>query len=814
MKQPKYTLTILFVGILTCFSCKTDKSITNPRQHILFDFDWRFNRGTVENGQDVKFDDSAWRTLNLPHDWSVEDLPGTDSPLDSTAIGGVDYGFLVGGTAWYRKSFNMPENAEGKKMALFFEGVYMNADVWLNGQHLGNHPYGYTSFEYEVTKYLKKEDNVLAVEVKNEGQSSRWYPGSGIYRHVWLKMTDPVHIATWGTSITTPDVNESSAKVMVENTILNESGKLVNTIVATKILAPSGEIVAELESKQALESRSTTNQEFTILNPKLWSTDTPDLYIAVTEIRENGKLKDRVETRFGIRSLEFSTEGFFLNGKNTLLKGGCMHIDNGPLGTAAYDRAEERKVELMKKNGYNAIRCAHNPPSTAFLNACDKLGMMVIDESFDMWKVAKRPQDYHLYFNEWWKMDIEAMVLRDRNHPSVIMWSTGNEIPERANPQGVETSKMLTTYVHSLDATRPVTSAVHGLAPDKDPYFATLDIAGYNYPNGRLDQNGNPQEDIFAKDLIRVPDRIIYGAESYPLTAFQDWMGVLDNKHVFGDFVWTSFDYLGEASIGWMGYPQKREYFPWHLAHCGDIDVCGIKRPQSYYRDALWQHETGFPVSLFVKPPKPSFALPEKRESWSIWHWHDVVADWNWSGMEGNEMEVLVFCMYPEVELFLNGKSLGKKESTRENEWKVTYNVPYSSGELKAVGYENGKEKSAFALNSTGEPAKVLLTADRTTIDADGQDLSYITVEIQDENGLRNPKAQNKINFRIEGPGEIVAVASSNPQTTESFRKPYRNAFEGRCLVIVKSSRNSPGKISIRAISDELTDGHLEILSQ
>lgn len=807
------TIICLIAGFFSFFSCKSQRNKTNPRQIVLFDFDWRFHRGEVENGACPGIDDSSWRSLNLPHDWSIEDLPGKDSPFDSTAIGGIDYGFLVGGTAWYRKTFDMPNDGEGKKIRLFFGGVYKNADIWLNGKLIGNHPYGYTSFEYEITEYLEKVGNVLAIRVENEGRSSRWYPGSGIYRHVWLKMTDPIHVATWGTSITTPEVSELSARIVVENTLLNESGKETKLAVVTNIFNPSGEIVATLQSEQTLEAKSKIKQEATIQNPELWSIETPYLYTAVTEISEKGVLKDRVENPFGIRSLKFSAEGFFLNGKHTLLKGGCMHHGNGPLGTAAYDRAEERRVELMKASGFNSIRCAHNPPSTAFLNACDRLGMLVIVESFDMWKVAKRPQDYHLHFDDWWRKDIEAMVLRDRNHPSVIMWSTGNEIPERAKPEGVETSSMLTDYVHELDPTRPVTAAVQGLAPDKDPYFATLDVAGYNYPNGRLDQNGNPQEDIFAKDLVRVPDRIIYGAESYPLTAFHDWMGVLDNKHVIGDFVWTGFDYLGEASIGWMGYPQKRDYYPWHLAYCGDIDVCGIKRPQSYYRDVLWQHESGYPVSLFVKPPKPSFDLPEKRAGWSLWHWYDLVADWNWEGMEGKEMEVSVFSMYPEVELFLNEKSLGKKLTSRSNEWSVTYKVPYKAGELKAVGYIKGQQKSVFALKTAGEASKIVLKADRTTIHADGQDLSYIRVELQDDNGVRNPKAQNRINFKIEGPGEIVAVGSSNPRITESFRKPYRNAWEGRCLVIVKSKQNA-GEILLSATAIGLKNSNVKIISQ
>lgn len=800
------TIIILITSLYVFYSCKSEINAHPPRQKVLFDFDWRFHRGELENGEHPDIDDSAWRIISLPHDWSIEDLPGKSTPFDSTATGGIDYGFLVGGTAWYRKNFDFPESENGKKVSLYFEGIYMNSDVWLNGIHLGNHPYGYTGFEYDITEHLQKGRNVLAVEVKNEGRTSRWYPGSGIYRHVWLKITDPVHVATWGTSITTPEVKETSAKVVIENKLANETGNPVNTIVISKIISPTGEILAAGELEQTIKMKATAKQEFVVQNPMLWSPETPDLYMALTEVWENGKLRDRVETWFGIRSLKFSTNGFFLNGKNTLLKGGCMHHDNGPLGAAAHDRAEERRVELMKANGFNAIRCSHNPPSTAFLKACDRLGMLVIDESFDMWKVAKRPEDYSNFFDAWWKKDIEVMVLRDRNHPSVIMWSIGNEIPERAQAGGVATSAMLAAYIRSLDPTRPVTAAVNGLKPDKDPYFATLDIAGYNYAAG----GDHAEERLVQKDHQRIPVRIIYGAESYPLESFNAWMDVIDNPYVIGDFVWTGFDYLGEASIGWLGYPQKGAFYPWHLAYCGDIDVCGFKRPQSYYRDVLWQHESGFPVSLFVKSPEPSFDLPENRAGWSKWHWHDVHANWNWPGLEGKEMEISVFCMYPEVELFLNGQSLGKMETNRANEWKATYRAPYAAGELKAVGYEEGILKSTFVLQTANQPLKIELEADRNTIKPDGQDLSFITVEIQDENGVRSPKAENKITFEIEGPGEIIAVGSSNPRTTESFKQPHRNAWKGRCLVIIKSQQNT-GAIRLKAKSEGLISDTVEI---
>jgi beta-galactosidase len=804
----------LFYAISAVFliSCHQKDGTGSPRETILFDFDWTFHRGEIDNGHAIGLDDSDWRIIDLPHDWSIEDLPGKESPIDSLAIGGIHYGYFTGGTAWYRKKFTLPDNARGKRVSIYFEGVYMNSDTWINGKHAGNHPYGYTSFEYDITDYVDFEnDNLLSVEVKNEGRSSRWYPGSGIYRHVWLKIREPVHVATWGTYITTPEVNESLARVTVETNVLNDGDQDAKLRITTKLMDAGGKVVSRTRSEESVAAgrNGIIKQDFDVKKPELWSVDSPYLYTAVTEISENGRVKDRTETNFGIRTLEFSTEGFFLNGENILLKGGCVHHDNGPLGSAAYDRAEERRVELMKASGFNAIRASHNPPSSAFLDACDRLGMLVINESFDMWRYRKLPQDYHLYFDKWWKKDIESMVLRDRNHPSIIMWSTGNEIPERGRPEGAETSKMLGDHIRSLDPTRPVTAAVNGLTPDKDPFFATLDIAGYNYAAGGDHETAR----LVQKDHLRLPDRIIYSAESYPLEAFSAWMDVVDNPYMIGDFVWTGFDYLGEASIGWLGYPQDRNFYPWNHAYCGDIDICGFKRPQSYYRDALWQHAEGYPVSVFVRPPAPSFGLIRERASWSKWHWHDLVGDWNWPGHEGEPMEVVVYSMYPEVELFLNGQSLGKKQTNRGNEWTAAYMVPYAKGELRAAGYSGQREMSSFSLRTAGEPDKIVMIPDRDKISADGQDLSFIVVELHDNNGVMDTKAGNRINFEISGPGKIIAVGSSNPMSTESFQRPFRDAYKGRCLVIVRSGREK-GEIVLTAESGQLKSSTVVIRSE
>ncbi|HSM49609.1 MAG TPA: glycoside hydrolase family 2 TIM barrel-domain containing protein, partial [Draconibacterium sp.] len=581
--------------------------------------------------------------------------------------------------------------------------------------------------------------------------------------------------------------------------------------VVTRIMNGSGIEIAKSQSSQQINTATelSDKQSVQIESPELWSTETPNLYTAVIEIRnEKGKLLDVLEETFGIRSFEFSVEkGFLLNGIPTLLKGGCMHHDNGPLGAAAYDRAEERRVELMKASGFNAIRCSHNPPSETFLDACDRLGMLVIDETFDMWRKPKNPQDYHLYFDDWWKKDVEAMVLRDRNHPSIIMWSIGNEIPERGEPEGAVTSKMLVEYVKQLDSTRPFTAAVNGLGPDKDPYFATLDISGYNYSAG----GDHGQKSIFEKDHERVPDRIMYCAESYPLEAFDAWMDAVKYPYVLGDFVWTGFDYLGEASIGWRGYPHDENYYPWNQAFCGDIDICGWKRPQSYYRDVLW--EVGDQLSVYVTPPKPSFPVKENRADWSKWHWHDHVAEWNWEGYENQPIEVNVYSGHEKVELFLNEKSLGTKETNHENKFMATWQFPYQSGELKAVGYAADTIKATHILQTAQTPDQLKLTADRSEIQANAQDLSFITIELLDENGVRNPMAENLVNFEISGPGKIVAVASSNPMSSESFQQPQRKVWKGRCLVIVKSEKNA-GEIVLTAKSEGFPDSKISIQSK
>jgi beta-galactosidase len=792
----------IFFSLLN-FSCKSGHTGNTGEVNIgrevrsekLFDSGWRFYRGDITGAEAEGFDDSAWRLLDLPHDWSIEDLPGTSSPFNIDAISQVSGGFTTGGTAWYRKSFILPSGINTKRIVVQFDGVYMNPELWINGELLGSHPYGYTSFWFDITDKVKSgKSNVLAVKVRNEGENSRWYSGSGIYRHVWLKVLNPVHITQWGTGISTPEVNTDSARVAVKTKVSNKSAGQLTVKLITRVADKDGLEINSITSEEVIAKDDfyEYNQNLWVKKPYLWSVDSPVMYKAVSEVYAGDELVDRTETYFGIRTIHFdAVNGFLLNGKAMKLKGGCFHHDNGPLGAKSYDRAEERRIELLKSSGFNAIRCSHNPPSRALLDACDRLGMLVIDEAFDMWNEQKNPFDYHLYFNEWWKQDIESMVLRDRNHPSVILWSIGNEIPGRHKPEVVATAKMLGDYIRFLDPARPITSAVNDLKPDKDPYFATLDVAGYNYASGG-DHN---KKSLYKSDHIRVPERIMAGTESYPLEAFGAWMDVIDNSFVTGDFVWTAYDYIGEASIGWRGYPQEKNFFPWNLAYCGDIDICGWKRPQSYYRDALWKDNQ---LSIFVKSPEPSFEPNPKRESWSKWHWYDVVASWNWKGLENKPLEVNVYSSCEEVELFLNDKSLGKKKTGRSSEFQALWDVPYQPGVLKALGFKENKLVNTTSLQTTGEPVQIRLTADRNEIKADGQDLSYITVELLDNKGIRNPLAENLVNFGIVGPGIIACVGNANPVSTESYIATERKAWQGRCLLIVKSGIN-PGRIFVNA---------------
>lgn len=797
------TLILIHLLIIVCVSKSTGQNLDSKRKQ-LFNFDWRFSLGDSSDYRLVDFDDSNWRKLNLPHDWSIEGKSEKDN------VSGGDGGFYPMGAGWYRKTFSVPSEWKDQKIAIYFEGAYMNAEVFVNGKSVGLQPYGYTSFEYDVTPYLKfGQKNVIAVKVDNAQQKNcRWYSGSGIYRNVWLTVKNPVHIKNWGVAITTLEVKNNKAAIQVKTIVKNESSALQNLLLSTVIADKKGKDTGNSTSKIELQPNEEKEviQTITIENPKLWSVELPNRYQVNSIIKKESKSIDALTTDFGIRTLEFSTKsGFLLNGKKILLNGGCVHHDNGALGAAAYDRAEERKVELLKAAGFNAVRTSHNPPSEAFLNACDRLGMLVIDEAFDGWREKKNTYDYSIIFDKWWKHDVESMVLRDRNHPSIIMWSIGNEIIERTKPEAVETAKMLANAIRNIDATRPVTSAMTTWDQGWeifDPLMAAHDVAGYNYQLHRAES-----------DHERVPSRIILQTESYPKDAFANWNLVQKHNYILGDFVWTAMDYLGESGIGRYIYPGEpigehweRNLYPWHGAYCGDVDLMGWRKPISHYRSMLYNDNEK--IYMAVKEPNPESG-EIKLTLWAVW---PTWESWTWPGHEGKNIEVEIYSKYPKVRLYLNGKNIGEKETTKAQEFKATFVIPYESGELKAVGLENGKERESVLLKTASQPSKIKLTADRKTIKADSQDLVYVTVEITDEKGILNPNAENELTFKVSGAGTIAGVDNANLKDADLYSANTRKAWHGRAMVIIKSNGES-GTINLEVTSPGLNKSVIKIQS-
>jgi beta-galactosidase len=805
-----------------------------------FDADWRFHLGDVSGAESPDFDDAAWRRLDLPHDWSVENLPhspdenghgavwgGIDVPLQVGPFdmyhseGKRDTGWFVGGTGWYRKRFRVNGMGQGSQAEILFDGVYMNSDVWLNGHYLGNHPYGYTSFAYDLTPYIKRDgENVVAVRVRNEGRNSRWYSGSGIYRHVWLNVTKDIRVPTWGIYVTTPQVSAQSAAVAVAFKVENLQKVARQVTVRVWLLDSRSRVAGNHASSQEVPaaSHADVKQTIAVSTPQLWSPATPHLYRAEIELATDGKTVDRVSTTFGIRKVEVDAQnGLRINGEAVKLRGGCMHHANGLLGSAAIDRADERRVELMKNHGFNAIRCAHNPPSPAFLDACDRLGVVVIDEAFDQWSVQKNPQDYHLYFKEWWRRDIDSMVLRDRNHPSIIFWSVGNEIPERAKPEGVVEAQQIVEEIKRLDDTRPITAAVDRaregsrIIPwrEMDPAFKYLNVAGYNY-----------QWEQYEKDHARLPDRVIMGTESFPLQAFENWHVGEQNACVIGDFVWTGMDYLGESGIGnaqldpyynhsqppapkgAIGGQSLANFslifadYPWFSAYCGDIDLIGEIKPQFYYKRVLWDLTK---LEMAVQRPIP----PGRKQLVSAWGWPDELKSWTWPGHEGRPLSVQVYTKGDQVRLLLNGHEVGTKPVSVETKFRAEFEVPYAAGELKAVALKDGKPIAEMSFRTAGKPARLRLKADRQTIRASRNDLAYVTLEVLDGTGRPVPDATVPVSFSISGEGELAAAGTANPKDVRSFRNHRPVTYHGKCLAIVRPIGRA-GTVTLRAKSEGL----------
>ena len=803
-KKIYFTKQIVLVFILF-FSAISVYAQNDMERKQLFDFNWKFFLGDVADAKSREFNDESWRNIDLPHDWSIE---GKVNPKNPTGGAG---GYFPAGIGWYRKTFKAPDEWKGKAISIYFEAVYMNSEVFINGKSLGVYPYGYSSFSYNLSPYLNfGKENVIAVRVDNSQQvNSRWYSGSGIYRHVWMIVTNPLHVANWGVAISTPVVTAKKATVLVKTLVKNETSSTQIVVVKTILWNKSSKNAGNSQIKIELPANSEKeiSQIIDVQKPSLWTPETPYLYQAQIQVIKEKQVVDDTKINFGIRSIKFSSEnGFQLNGKTVKINGGCVHHDNGCLGSAAFDRAEERKIELLKSAGFNAVRTSHNPPSEAFLNACDKLGLLVMEESFDCWKIGKNNNDYSKYFNQWWQRDLDSMVLRDRNHPSVFMWSIGNEIPERGDHSAIVTAKMLANAIKKIDSDRPVTSAIVDNGKDWskfDTLMAVHDVAGYNY-----------HLQSAPDDHQKVPSRIIVQTESYPKDAFINWKLVQDNKYILGDFVWTAMDYLGESGIGrWYysgdvpGEHWEHNLFPWHGAYCGDIDLIGWRKPISHYRSMLYNNNEK--LYMAVREPAPT-PIEIKETWWSVW---PTWENWTWQGFEGKDIQVEIYSKYPKVQLYLNNKLVGEQATTLDQQFKATFTLPYSSGLLKAVGVENGKEIESTILQTSGDAEKIILTADRKEILANGQDLSYITVEITDKDGVIQPNATNRLNFKIDGPAVIAGVDNADVKDTDPYVGNSRKAWHGRAMLVIKST-HSAGDIKLTVISPGLTETNINITAK
>lgn len=750
--------------------------------------DWRFHAGEATGAERSAFDDQAWLRVAVPHDFSIMDKADGSPPFAANAISGQDSGYLPGGIGWYRRQLTLTPAEASRIVRLNFEAVYMDADIWVNGEHLKKHRYGYTAFTVDLTGKVRAGDNTIVVRVDHADPSSRWYAGSGLIRPVALEILNPIHIEPESVFVTTPVATEDRGVVSVNAAITNRSGRTQSAEWVARVVAASGETVAEARQTHAVAAgaRAEPSLELAVPRPRLWSPDSPNLYMLVQEIRIDGATVDERHTRFGMRTISLdAANGLRINDQSVLLRGGNIHHDNYMIGAAGAPDAEARKVALMKAAGYNAIRSAHNPASQATLDAADELGMLVINEAFDSWNKSKKPQDYSRFFAEDWEKDIDSMVVSGRNHPSVLFWSIGNEIPEDGSPEGVETGRSLAERVRSLDPTRPVTQGINADPPRSTNQAAVLDVVGYNY-----------HAHIFAEEHGRLPKLTMYTSESVPKDLFSYWHTVETMPWVIGDFVWTAVDYLGEAGIGWMGYSQdwqKLGPHPWHLAYCGEIDATGRMRPAAYYRQVVWKTGTT-PISAFVRQPKGTEDLPD-RHLYPIepphldWSLDDVHPSWTWPGQEGKRQEVVVYSEFPEVELFLNGKSLGRKPVGQDSEYKASYQVPYTPGRLLAVGYRGEHEAGRWELRTAGRPAVAVASVDRQQLNANGEDLAYVTVELHDADGTpvyaRNDDRQVRV--RVTGAGMLAGIGNGNPIDVSSFQSGERKTFHGRVVAVIRA---------------------------
>ena len=727
----------------------------------LFNNDWQF----VLNDSD--FTKSC--AVTLPHDWSIH------QQFDRNAAAGNDGGYLPTGKGWYRKAFTLKKNDLSQRLQLYFEGIYMNSTVYVNGQRAGGHPYGYSSFFVDVSPFVKEGRNEVVVVVDNSAQKNcRWYSGSGIYRNVWLVSTPKVCIDNWGIQVTTPDINT----VIIATRLLNDTDQPQHIR-----LSAMGQI---MEADIAAKDTTIVTHRIHIDSPQLWSPESPHLYKAMVEI-EGG---DRQEVTFGIRTVQWNAaEGLLLNGKSIKLNGACVHHDNGILGAAAYDDAEYRKARLMKEAGFNAVRTSHNHPAEAFLRACDELGLLVIDEAFDGWREQKNPHDYSTLIDRWWRDDLYALVARDRNHPSIFCWSIGNEVIERKKIEVVKTAHNMAQYIRTLDATRPITSALAAWDRDwdiYDPLAAEHDIVGYNY---MIHKAGEDHE--------RVPSRVMMQTESYPRDAWRNYERTMAVPYIVGDFVWTGLDYLGESGIGrWYyegevpGESWERPLYPWHAAYCGDVDLTGLRKPISHYRALLWNNENS--IYMAVRQPD-NYKGKIKETMWGTW---PTTTCWNWEGWEGKPIDVEVYSRRPSVKLYLQPEN-GEERLIGEQptqQMKATFTLPYTPGTLRAETTDG-----TIILRTAGAPAAIRLSADRQQMKMGSQSLAFITIEVVDAQGNIIPTANTQLTVSVQGPVELLAVGNADVKDENPYFDATHHTWNGRALAVVRSlSRMGKAKLTVR----------------
>lgn len=788
---------LLLLAVTFLSSCSEE----NPRSRISFNAGWKFLLADEAGAAQAVYDDSSWRLLDLPHDWSIE---GEFSATHPATPGG---GALPGGIGWYRKAFKVGPAEKDKLLYIEFDGVYRNSEVWINGHHLGKRPYGYSSFRYELTPWLKpgSEENTVAVRVDNLLQpNSRWYSGSGIYRNVWLVATGKTAVDHWGTFITTPEVSADKALVQIGVSIRNLTGSAEKVSLVSSVYDADNIKVASAVTKnlQLTDTVTAVKQAVTVENPLLWSDKEPNLYRVVTDIIRGGKLADRYETITGIRSFEFdASRGFILNGKETKILGVCNHHDLGFLGAAVNTRAIERQLELLKEMGCNAIRTSHNPPAPELLDLCDRMGFIVMDEAFDMWRISKTKYDYSLDWDLWWRRDLEDMILRDRNHPGVIIWSIGNEVMEQwvRDGSGEAIATELAATVRKLDDTRPITAGCNDPTPT-NPVIASgaLDLMGFNYHDSLWTRfpEAFPGKSVIGtettsalatrgsydmpSDVIRRwPARwdlpLTEGNADLSCSAYDNcsapwgsthevsWKLIRDNAFLSGMYIWTGFDYLGEPTP--YPWPARSSYF-------GIIDLAGFPKDVYYMYQSEW---TDKPV-LHVFP------------------------HWNWT--PGQIVDVWAYTNCDEVELFLNDRSLGVRSKTKDDLHHV-WRVPYEAGTLTAVGKKDGKEAMRTEVKTAGEPAAIILSPDRSIITAGGSDLSFITVTVVDKENNPVPRADNMIKFAIEGMATVAGVDNGSQISMEPFKADYRKAFHGKCLVVIKAGEEA-GDVTVTASSEGL----------